>query len=359
PAPVGRASPPGPWLRSLVAVAVLLGAVLAAYNVNLPYYALAPGQARAVNGLIQVEGAANFPPGGEVLLTTVSLRNVRAIDALVGWLDPDTDIVEQARLRPRSTSDVQFRQQNLDLMDDSKQTAVVVALRRLGHQVTERGEGGRVVSVVPDLPAAGRLERGWVITAVDGTPTGLVSDIQAAIRRAGAGHSLTIEVDPSDGSPRRTVEVPVVENPSTGSPVIGVELRTRNRSFDTPVDVKIASGSIGGPSAGLAFALGVIDRLTPGELTGGRKVAVTGELRLDGTVASVGGVAQKAAAVRRAGAEVFLVPASEAAAARSRAGDDVEVVPVASLHEALDALAGLGGDLSALGLGPAPAVPSS
>ncbi|MGH9163958.1 MAG: S16 family serine protease, partial [Acidimicrobiales bacterium] len=121
-------------------------------------------------------------------------------------------------------------------------------------------------------------------------------------------------------------------------------LRTRERDFDLPFAVHIDSGAIGGPSAGLAFTLGLLDALTAGELTGGRRVAVTGTIELDGGVGDVGGVAQKTAAVRRAGAEYFLVPPAEFDEAVAHAGGQLQVRRVASLDEALDALAKLGGD---------------
>lgn len=118
-------------------------------------------------------------------------------------------------------------------------------------------------------------------------------------------------------------------------------------SAESPVAVRLDTSDVGGPSAGLAFTLAVIDRLTRGELTGGRRVAATGTIALDGTVGRVGGTVQKAVAVRDAGYEVFLVPADERAEIAGRVGDDVEVIGVATLQDALDALASLGGGFQA------------
>jgi PDZ domain-containing protein len=131
---------------------------------------------------------------------------------------------------------------------------------------------------------------------------------------------------------------------------MGVELATKNHRFDMPISVSIDSLGIGGPSAGLAFTLGLIDQLTPGELTGGRKIAVTGTIEIDGTVGPVGGVAQKTAAVLHEKADAFLVPAEEYDAARARGGKHLKVIKVTTLDEALRALGTLGGDVSALGL---------
>lgn len=346
--------PPQPRRRWVVIAAPIVLAtalLLASFNVLLPYYAIAPGSATQVNDLISVADGQGFPSDGKFLLTTVSLGQVRAIDAFLGWIDPDVDIVEEERIVPPNTSRREFRQLNLQLMDTSKQTAIVVALRRLGYNVNEKGDGALVVAVFPGLPAEGVLEPGDVITAIDGNPTPVFSTAVSLIRAHRPADRVKLDIARLDGS-TRTVEIALAANPSdAASAVLGVELRTHNQQFedDAPVDVDIKSGRIGGPSAGLAFTLGVLDALTPGELTGGKRVAVTGTINLDGTVGEVGGVAQKTAAVRRSGATVFLVPEGEFKAASARAGSKVKVVKVRTLQEALDALGSLGGDLSALG----------
>jgi PDZ domain-containing protein len=130
--------------------------------------------------------------------------------------------------------------------------------------------------------------------------------------------------------------------------VIGIAPEDRIVGFDFPVDVTIDSGTVGGPSAGLAFTLAVLDVLTPGELTGGHRVAVTGTMSLDGTVGPVGGAAQKAITVRDAGYEVFLVPTDELDDVKAAIGDDLEVIAVDTLAQALDALASLGGNARSL-----------
>ncbi|HET9442128.1 MAG TPA: S16 family serine protease, partial [Acidimicrobiales bacterium] len=204
--------------------------------------------------------------------------------------------------------------------------------------------------------AQGRLQPGDVIKAIDGRPVNLVSDATTIISSHQPGDELVIDVTQPDGTEPRQVRVPVAADPEQGGKtVLGVFLRSFKRDFDLPFDVDINSGNIGGPSAGLAFTLGIIDALTPGELTGGNKVAVTGTIEMDGSVGDVGGVAQKTSAVKAAGATVFLVPAGEYEVARQRAGAGLKVVKVTTLQEALDALGSLGGDLTALGsVSPAP-----
>lgn len=339
--------PPRHFLRWALAALLLLVALLAAVTFTLPYYAIAPGSARQVNDLIAVPKGRAFPPRGKVFLATVSLSRVTPLDALRGWLDPDTDVVPEERILGPVRRQ-QFNQLNLQAMDDSKQTAAVVALRRLGFPVAEEGKGVLVEVVEKNSPAGGRLAQGEVITAVDGRPTLLAEQALVAIRSKTPGTSVRLEVQGPTGT-GRVEEIVLGTRPGTKAGFLGVVLRTKERRFDYPFDVTIDSGAIGGPSAGLAFTLGVLDTLSAGELTGGRKVAVTGTIEIDGTVGDVGGVAQKTAAVRAAGAEYFLVPPKEFREARAHAGGRLKVVKVATLEEALDALGRLGGDVSALG----------
>ena len=332
------------WLIPLVLAALLL---VAASTVTLPYYAVAPGSAREVNDLIRVPKERAFPPEGKMYLATVSLRRARPLEVLQGWLDADVDVVPEKRVLGSTPQD-QFRHQNRELMQDSKDVAAVVALRHLGFAVPEGGRGGLVLTVEKGSPAEGRLTPGDVVTAVDGRPTTLSTQVVNAIRAHRPGHVVRLDVQGRSG-PARSEQVTLAARPGQEAGFLGVSLQTKDHTFDYPFEVRIESGLIGGPSAGLAFTLGVLDNLTPGELTGGKQVAATGTIDTDGTVGNVGGVAQKTAAVRAAGAEYFLVPAGEYQEAVSHAGGDLKVLKVSNLGEAIGALAGLGGDVSALG----------
>lgn len=355
PAPEGWDTSPEPsrwrWLRwgapAVVVVVLLLGSV----QITLPYYALAPGDAREVNDLIRVPKDRAFPPEGKVLLSTVSLSRVSALGALVGWLDDDIDVLPEDLVLGTTPRD-RFRQQNIQEMDTSKQLAVVVALRRLGYAVEERGKGALVVQVEKGAPAHGRLVQGEVITGVDGQPTSLSQQVVDAIRQRSPGDRVRLDVQGVTGR-LRVEEVTLGRRPDGGAGYLGVVLNTKEQKFDYPFEVMIDSGTIGGPSAGLAFALGVIDKLTAGELTGGKKVAATGTIEITGRVGDVGGVVQKTAAVRAAGAALFLVPPGEYEEALAHAGPKLQVAKVATLDDALAAMGRLGGDVSALGAAPA------
>jgi PDZ domain-containing protein len=304
-----------------------------------------------VDDLIKVPKDRSFPPRGKVLLATVSLSRVNALGAIFGWLDPNIDVLPEDQVLGK-TPRGQFTQQNIEEMDTSKQVAGVVALRRLGYAVPEEGKGGLVVQVEKSAPAYGRLAVGDVITGVDGRATSLSQEVVQGIRQHTPGQMIRLDVRGVHGD-TRVEEVTLGRRSDGGDAYLGVVLNTKEQKFDLPFDVVIDSGTIGGPSAGLAFTLGVLDTLSAGELTGGKRVAATGTIEIDGTVGDVGGVVQKTAAVRAAGAQVFLVPAGEYKQALAHAGSKLKVVKVTSLDQALVALARFGGDVSALGAKPA------
>lgn len=333
----------------VVSVGLLVSALIGAAVVPVPYVTLRPGSARPVSERVSVEGAPSYRPQESIAFTTVTLGSATLLEALAGWLDDDVDVVPEDVVRGgRSASE--NRRYNAQLMDTSKLTAITVALRYLGEPVTVRTSGAVVREIVPGSPAEGALELDDVIVAVDGQPVDVADALSDLLQRGGPGASHTLTVERPPGSSDR-VEVDVVTTTAPDDAeraFLGVALEERIVDFDFPYDVRIDSGSVGGPSAGLAFTLAVLDVLTPGELTGGHRVAVTGTMELDGTVGPVGGGAQKAISVRDAGYEVFLVPPDELDEVREAIGDDVEVIAVGSLDEALEALGSLGGNSASL-----------
>lgn len=331
------------WAIALITLSViLLGLGIFARYVQLPYDTLAPGSARAVNGVIEVKGHPTYPPQGKVFYTTVSVRErVNPYEALAGWIDPAVEVIAETKVRGKVPPD-QFQRMNVEAMADSKTTAQVLALRQLGF--TNLGVGAEVVEVQPDTPAGPVLKPQDVIEAIDGKPVATSSDAVTAIRARASGDTLQMRVKRGDAPP---IDVEAVLAEAEGRPLLGVRLSTK---IKLPFEINIDSGRVVGPSAGLAYGLELLDLLTPGELTGGSAVAVTGELLADGSVGPVGGVAQKAVTVRRAGIKVFLVPKANEEEARANAGDGLEIRGVANFDEALKALGSLDGS-NALALG--------
>lgn len=330
-------------MAACISLSVVISIVaVGAQFLRLPYDSLGPGSARAVNGVVTVTGHPSYPPRGQLLYTTVSVREqVNPYEALAGWLDPDTDVIPEQEVRGDIPPD-EFEKINIEAMSDSKTTAQVLALRHLGF--TDLSDGAEIVDVDPTLPAGPVLEEKDVIVAVDDRPVVSSADLVAAIQARQPGDVLRLRLDRAGA--RVEIDAPLGKG-DDGRPLLGVRLTTRVK---LPFEITIDSGRVVGPSAGLAYALELVDLLTPGELTGGMAVAVTGDLRPDGSVGPIGGVEQKTVTVRRAGAKVFLVPSANLEEAQDRAGDDLQVFAVDSFDDALQVLGGLEGS-NALALG--------
>ncbi|HEX2023365.1 MAG TPA: S16 family serine protease [Acidimicrobiales bacterium] len=334
-------APPRPHRRAKIAVAVvaLLLSVLGAGGsvVRIPYDSIAPGSARRVDDLIKISGHPVYPSEGDVLFTTVSVREgVNLWEAVGGWLDRDVDVVHQEDIRGPIPAD-QYHQLNAAAMADSKTSAEAVVLRHLGFP--DLGGGAEVGTVDPELPAAQVLRPKDVLVAIDGRPISGPADAVPAIRAHRPGDEIRLGVVRDGGAPVELTTT--LGRNEEGQALLGVTL---SQKLKLPFEITIDSGTIEGPSAGLAYSLALIDELTPGELTGGTKVAVTGEIEPDGKVGAVGGVGQKVAAVRQTGDVVlFLVPKDNLGEAQAHAGDHLLVRAVDSFDEALKALAELPG----------------
>ena len=352
PAPYSRRT----WtVLGLVVGALVLATAAAGWFYKVPYFALLPGSARDAEGLIEIEGAVEYPSDGQVLYTTVRVRGRLSLWEYL-WLQArdDVDVVPEATVlgdRDRGEN----RQYNLQLMDNSKQVAVAVALDELGHDVTD-STGVLIATVVQGSAADGELQPGDVVVAVDGREVSEAPELVDELADRRPGDRVQLRVERHGSGEVEQVEVQLGENPAGGDGgFLGIGPTTRVEFGELPFDVAIDTGEVGGPSAGLAFTLALMDDLTPGELTGGERVAVTGTIAIDGSVGPVGGVPQKAVAVREAGIDVFLVPAALGDAVlddvRDRAGSDVEVLAVDDVDEAIDALSTLGGDSESLAAG--------
>lgn len=344
------------WVGGMVGF-VLAAAVLGGLLFKVPYVALVPGSARDTEPLLEVEGIESYPSDGELLLTTVRVRQRPNLWEYL-WLqaDGDTDVVAEEVILDGRTPE-ENREFNLSLMNDSKSVAIAVALEQLGYDAIT-SDGVIIVEIVEGTAAEGLLEIGNTVTAIDGEPVDHTGDLVTILgdRQPGEEITLTVEVFDGDTAEWNETEVEVTLGAKPDEPeaaFLGVGPTDRielTEDFDFTVDID--SGAVGGPSAGLAFTLAVLDELTAGELTGGQVVAVTGTIDAGGRVGSVGGVVQKTAAVRDLGADVFLVPGSlpeaELEKVFERAGDDLLVMPVNTLDEALEVLGELGGEVEAV-----------
>jgi Lon-like protease len=345
---------------AVVAFVLVLSVSLLAF-IPVGYYAFTPGDARQVLPRISVSGAETFDSDGTIDFVTVGVPRVAALGKVLGEIDPNVDVVSEDRVLGGRTPD-QNRQENIQLMGYSKDFATYVALNHLGYPVSI-SDGGVVISSLCmeqasdgtcalAAPADEVLDAGDMITAIDGQPVNLASDIAPALEGKQAGDTVTVTyVRPGEADPQ-TAEVKLT-TADGGRVILGIIPDPSPPStiqFSFPVDVSIDSGQVGGPSAGLAFTLALLDVLTPGSLTGGKNVAATGTIKPSGDVGNIGGIRQKTITVERAGADVFLVPIDEEPDAKAAAeGTDLTVIGVRDLDDALKALAGLGGNALELG----------
>lgn len=294
---------------------------------------------------------------GRLLMVDVYVGPATPFDYLLGKIGLLDTVTEGAQLIPRAavlgaTPQSQLACQDTQQMQGATSSAAVVAIRRLGYKVTENDLGAQLYQVQPGTPAAAAgLKCADIITALDGTPVHTADQLVADLQSHKPGDTVSITVSRQDSSgANRTVQLtarlegtPALpqQKADPSKPFLGIVAQT-DTTFTFPFNVNIEVGDIGGPSAGLALTLGLLDVLSSGQLTGGHRVAATGTISVDGSVGDVGGVAQKAVAVRRAGAQVFFVPPQELAAARSKAGP-MKVYAVSSLEQALAILQSLGG----------------
>jgi len=328
-----------PLVVGLVGLAVLTVAVALMAVIRVPYVIISPGDATALDDrVLSITDTQTFDHRGEVLFLTVRItnRDPNLWRWLFAQLDDDVRVDKREQVLGCATYDESGRL-NDELMQQSQDVAKEVALTRLGYTVPERSQ--RVVIVGSDCegPSHGRLLLGDEIVAVDGMPVAAAEEVRPLVVAHAPGERVSLTV--LRGADERQVEVRLGRNGDDA--YLGISTQTFV-DWDFPVDVSIDTRRVSGPSAGLAFALAIVDDLTPGELTGGAPVAVTGSIAADGSVGVVGGVQQKAVAARRHGARLMIVPAGEVAAARANAGD-MKVVAVETFDDALRALSDAGG----------------
>lgn len=298
------------------------------------YYVFLPNDVHEVAPLVEVEGGDDPDDGGGIYYVDVLVRKATLFERY--FPGEGATVVPAEQVRPEGVSESDRRREELAEMRQSQRVAAAVALRELGYEVDAEPKGARIELVASDAPAQGKLEAGDVVVAAGGRRVATPEDLRAAVRAAGAGGSVRIRAERGDG--RVDVRVTPRQGPE-GTPVIGV-IVSQAADIRLPIDVEIDTGNVGGPSAGLAFALDVLEELGR-DVDRGRRVAVTGSIELDGTVGQIGGVKQKTIAVRREKIDTFIVPAGDNAQEARRYAGGVRIVPVRTFQQALRALATL------------------
>lgn len=316
----------------LITVLVLAGLSVVASAVVVPFYAYNPGPVYEVDNFVETDaGDLN----GEFYMLTILQHEASALESLLAMFDPTVDLYEREVINPDDLTPEERRLRNLQSQAASQETARLVALSYLGYEFT--GDGVLVVRVLEDVPAAGTLLIGDVITAVDGTPVFASQEVAPLIGEHDIGDEITLTVVRDE----ETIDVVVTltsQDSEPDRPIVGFTATTfMPRPVDAPA-FDIDSRNVGGPSAGLMYTLGLIDLLSDEDLLGGRNIAGTGTIRIDRSVGSIGGIRQKVVAAEAAGAEAMFVPEGNWDAAQSVAIDGMDLVIVSTLQDALDYL---------------------
>ncbi|MGW2341432.1 YlbL family protein [Streptomyces sp. NPDC001661] len=333
---------------TLILIALLCAGVL----IKVPYAEMSPGP--TVNTLadhggepvIQINGHKTYDASGHLNMTTVRVTsadyNMNLVSAVYGWLAHDSIVVPHETLYPDGQTEQQSSQQNAEEFSQSQESAKVAALHELGIPVKS---WVIVSSVVKDSPAQGRLHAGDVIKAVDGTKVTKPTDVAKLVTQHKPGENVVFTVVPvkeaaaaekAGKTATRTENVTIkTEKAEDDRAIVGIQAGT-DHTFPFEIDIKLAD--VGGPSAGLMFSLGIVDKLTSDDLTGGKFVAGTGTIDEDGKVGPIGGIGMKTVGARDKGAQYFLTPKDNCATAAKDTPDGLTLVKVNTLDDAMDAL---------------------
>lgn len=326
-------------LAGLVLVALLALAAL----LPVPFIVLSPGPTFNTIGdvdgvaLVEITDTTTYPVTGALDMTTIREEGeprspLTVFGALAAWVDPDRAVLPRELLYGDDETTEEVQQRNAVLFSTSQSNAIAAALNTLGEPLVEDVV---VTAVVEGTPAFGVLDAGELIVAIDGDPVRVPEDVVEAVRSQPVGATLvfTVERDGEDVD----VDVVSAEKPDeAGVPYVGI---TVGINYRAEFPIVFALDDIGGPSAGMMFALAIVDKLTPEDLTGGGHVAGTGTIDPAGAVGAIGGIRQKLAGARGAGATLFLMPEVHCEEAAGHVPDGLTVVPVTTLQGALDALA--------------------
>ena len=326
------------WRRGLLVSVLIIGAVFAVMRLaTTSDFVFLPNKVRLVAPLVIVPEEAEPPETGGIYMVDIRVKKATLFDQLFPGLNDEATLVDGELINPQGLSDEQRDKRSAVQMATSQEVSAAVALEVLGYDVDAEPAGVRVDLVQPDGAARAILEPGDIIVAVQGIEVATLMDLSSELEDVAPGETVTMQIRHSEGLEEVTVTTFAREDDPERA-LIGIQI-DQAADIQIPIDIEIDTGNVGGPSAGLAFALDIVDELGERDLDGGRTIVVTGELELDGSVGAIGGVKQKAVSARKLDADLFIVPTRNEQVARENAGD-VEVVGVDTFDQALEAITG-------------------
>ena len=320
------------------AIVLLAVTVLILLNISSSDYLLLPDVAHPVTPLVRVQGGHPAQGPGGIYFVDVIERRATEFERLFPWIHSNATLVPAKLLFPPGTSSSAARAADLREMQISQQVAAAVALRRLGYHVAVKPDGVIVNAVDLGTAAYRKLQPADVIVGIDGKPTPTIARLRRILAPVKPGDVVRVRI--RRGNKALTESLRTVNNPQQpGHALIGFE-PAQAAHIKLPIRVSIDAGNVGGPSAGLAFALEVMQQLGR-NVDRGHRIAATGEMELNGAVAPIGGVRQKVFDARKAHLDAFLVPAGENAQVARHYAGSLRIIPVRSFDQALQALATL------------------
>ncbi|HXF71212.1 MAG TPA: CBS domain-containing protein [Actinomycetota bacterium] len=327
----------GPGLLVWLAVAAAMVAV-AGFLYHPPVVVVEPAPAIDVTDAVDIRGVPTDPIEGRYLVAPVSVSRPNGLEALLAAFDPNRDVLPLSAMLPSDVPPQRVLERQRAAFQESRVIAAAAAARAAGMEVTVEGSGARVVDVMAGSPAEGLLRPGDVIVEIDGRPVATADDLRGPLTSSPAGTTFRLEVERADTRRRVAVRTARVTSGGQSFVGLGVLLDTRGLSVDLPFHVSFPERpEVAGPSGGLVYALLIADLLDPADLAGGRVVAATGTVDLEGDVGPVGGLAAKAESARASGADILLVPAGGVGGLDP---EDLTIRGVATLEEAIGVLGG-------------------
>jgi PDZ domain-containing protein len=324
------------------AVGVLIGLALIAaivlYLLPSNDYLLLPDRAHPVAPLVTVKGGHDQSGPGGIYFVDVLERRASRLESLFPWIHSGSTLVPANLIVPPGVSDNAARQADLRSMSISEKVAAAVALRRLGYKVVAKPSGVVVAELESPSHAIGKLQPSDLIVAVNRKTTLSIAQLRTQLAKLKPGDTATLTVD--RGAQHLTIPIKTIADPTNKRRAIVGFVPAQAAQITLPIPVRINAGNVGGPSAGLAFALEVMEKLGH-NVARGYRVAATGEIELNGAVAPIGGIKQKTFGAREAKADVFLVPAGDNAKEARRYAHGLRIIAVKSFPQALRALATL------------------
>ena len=299
--------------------------------VRLPFYSFGPGPAREIAPLIHVEDARTYGSAGHLVMTTIRFDKLTGLGMLATWIDPNRSVEAEDVVYPPGLSPEEETRRAISQMDQSKIDAAAVVLRMLTDYPRDHGPGALVENVGPDCPADERLFPGDLIVRIGDEPVDSRREASRLIDEVPVDEPIEFRVE-ADGEVH-DVAITRGTCPGIDEPLVGILLVE-----PFPFEIVIESAEVGGPSAGLMWAIGLYDLLTPGDLTRGRTIAGTGAIDLEGNIGPIGEVADKVIAAQSVDADILLIPQGNLEELRGVDTGDLRVIPVSTLDEALAAL---------------------